>query len=116
MSRMISHIFKNFMSKPATRLYPTTTREPFERTRGRIFIEMESCVYCGMCERKCPADAISVDRANSTWELNAFRCIVCGECVSCCPKKCISMSNERRSSSQTKKVLSFKKEANKNAI
>ena len=53
--------------------------------------------------RKCPADAIKVDRATSTWELEPFRCIVCGECVVSCPKKTISMTNERRSAVTQKK-------------
>lgn len=111
MANMLKHVLKNFISRPATRLYPASERVPFERTRGRIHFENENCLYCGMCQRRCPADAIKVDRANSTWELNAFRCIVCGECVNACPKKCITMSNLRRHSSETKKMISIKKEA-----
>lgn len=108
---MISLIIKNLLNKPATRLYPVIKREPFERTRGRIYFDNTNCIYCGMCERRCPADAIHVDRQNTTWELNAFRCIVCGECVNSCPKKCIGMTNERRSSSTDKKIITIKKEA-----
>lgn len=111
MAGMINRVLKNLVSRPATRLYPVSKREPFERTRGRIHFEEENCVYCGMCQRKCPADAINVDRQNSTWELNAFRCIICGECVASCPKKCITMTNERRSSSSVKKTITMKREA-----
>jgi ech hydrogenase subunit F len=107
---MLSRIFKNFTNKPVTRLYPVYKREPFERTRGRIFFEEENCIYCGICQRKCPADAIKVDRAASTWELDAFRCIICGECVTSCPKKTIKMTNERRSCSPQKKYISIKKQ------
>ncbi|MCO5381010.1 MAG: 4Fe-4S binding protein [Methanosarcina barkeri] len=45
--------------------------------------------------KKCPPDAITVTKAEKTWELNVFRCIMCGECVSGCPKDCITISNER---------------------
>jgi ech hydrogenase subunit F len=100
---------KNFISSPATRMYPLKAREPFERSRGRIFCEQDNCIYCSLCQKKCPADAITVDRANSTWELNAFRCIICGECVNACPKKCIKMTNRRRHSSETKKIVKLKK-------
>lgn len=111
MANMIGNVFKNLISPPATRLYPVKPREPYERTRGRIYFNPENCVYCGLCQRKCPADAITVDRKNTTWQLNAFRCIVCGECVNGCPKKCITMNNQRRSSSDHKKVITLKKDA-----
>jgi ech hydrogenase subunit F len=97
MANMFSLIMKNLITKPPTRLYPTIRREPFERTRGRIYFENKDCIYCGICMRKCPADAIKVDRAKQTWELEPFRCIICGECVVSCPKKTIHMTNERRS-------------------
>lgn len=103
MANMFSIILKNLITKPPTRLYPAITREPFERTRGRIYFDNKECIYCGICMRKCPADAIKVDRATSTWELEPFRCIVCGECVIACPKKTISMTNERRSAVTKKK-------------
>ena len=108
MANMFSIITKNFIRKPATRMYPDVVREPFERTRGRLFNKIEDCTYCTMCQRVCPADAIKVDRLNSTWELNAFRCITCNECVNKCPRKCLSMTTERRSSG-TKKTIHLKK-------
>lgn len=111
MANMIGNILRNLLNRPATRLYPVKLREPYERTRGRIYFDPENCVYCGLCQRKCPADAITVDRQNSTWQLNAFRCIVCGECVNGCPKKCISMKNQRRHSSEHKKIITLKKDA-----
>jgi ech hydrogenase subunit F len=110
MKRMFSRILKNFMSKPVTRLYPQKEREAFERTRGRIFFDEKDCIYCSICQRKCPADAILVDKPNKTWELNPLRCIICNECVLSCPKKCIKMTNERRHCSETKKIISIKRQ------
>lgn len=109
MSGMFNRVMKNFFSKPATRLYPANDRKPFERTRGRIYFDGTNCLYCSLCQRKCPADAIEVDRANSTWKLNAFRCIICGECANSCPKKCISLSNKRRNASNVKEQVAVKK-------
>lgn len=97
MANMLQLILKNISQKPRTRLYPLVKREPFERSRGQIEMKDENCIYCNICARKCPADAITVDRANTTWTLNAYRCIICNECVSSCPKKCITMKSERRS-------------------
>lgn len=51
----------------------------------------ELCVYCTLCDKKCPVQAITVDRPNKTWELNKQNCIGCGLCEKNCPKKCITM-------------------------
>lgn len=109
MSSMLKLIQYNFFHKPPTRLYPKEIRKPFERTRGKIVFNNENCIYCGLCARKCPADAIIVNRATKTWQLNAFRCIVCSECVSSCPKKSITLSNERRSADTQKPIIKFTK-------
>lgn len=115
MANMLKIVAKNFFSKPATRLFPQNEREPFERSRGRIIFYEENCILCSICARKCPADAITVDRTSGKWELNAFRCIICGECVNSCPKKCIKMSNERRHSTNIKKIITLHKDVAKPA-
>ena len=74
-----------------------------------MIFSSENCVYCGLCARKCPADAITVDRAEKTIELNAFRCIVCSECVSSCPKKAITLSNERLTPGKEKLIVKVTK-------
>ena len=108
---MFKVITKNFFSKPVTRLYPLNTeRKPFERSRGRIIFNPENCMLCSLCARRCPADAITVDRKTGKWELNVFRCIICGECVKSCPKKCITMSSQRRHSASKLQLETFHKE------
>jgi len=103
---MLGSIFKNLTTKPATRNYPFSTREMSKTTRGCISgIDSDACIYCGICQRKCPSDAIKVDKANRTWELETFRCIVCGECVTACPKKCIYMDNKHATSSTKKDII-----------
>lgn len=82
---------KNLFSKPATINYPAEPREYFERTRGHIEIDIEQCIFCGMCMRNCPPRAITVDRASGKWSLNRFDCIQCGYCTDVCPKKCLSI-------------------------
>ena len=83
--------FKNLFSKPATRPYPQQPREYPERTRGHIENDMDVCILCGLCSKKCPTGAITVDRAGKTWSISGFSCIQCGYCVESCPKKCLSM-------------------------
>lgn len=110
MVNMLKIIMKNFFHKPVTRLYPDYERPAFERSRGRIVFDSESCILCSICARKCPADAITVNRPSGEWKLDAFRCIICGECVSSCPKRCIVMSNERRHSADIREIITYHKE------
>lgn len=51
----------------------------------------ETCVYCTLCAKKCPQEAITVDRAEKTWKLDESKCVECGTCVTACPKKAITM-------------------------
>ena len=82
--------------KAPTRRYPHEKREPFPRTRGQIdLIDVHECIFCGMCQRQCPADAIVVDKKASKWAYAPYKCIACDSCVRCCPKKDIKMVAER---------------------
>jgi ech hydrogenase subunit F len=83
----------NLFKKPATLMYPFKKRVPFEATRGHISIDFPKCIHCTICAKKCPADAINVDRANKVWEIEHLRCVACGACVEVCPKKCLTMEN-----------------------
>ena len=47
------------------------------------------CVYCTLCAKKCPAGALTVDRAAKTWVLDEDICVGCGTCAEACPKKAI---------------------------
>ena len=66
-------------------------REPFAGERGKLVIEESSCIFCGMCAKKCPANALTVTRQPKEWKFERFRCIICGACVEACPKKCLKM-------------------------
>lgn len=61
------------------------------RDDGLPVSDPSKCVYCTLCAKKCPAGAITVDRAAKTWTLDEERCIGCGTCHEVCPKKCIIM-------------------------
>ena len=92
---MLNLVITNISRKPATRLYPFEIRAPFNEFKGRIVFDPQNCILCGICQKKCPPDAITVTKADKVWEINLFRCIMCTECVSGCPKDCLSISNER---------------------
>jgi NADH-quinone oxidoreductase subunit I len=75
--------------------------------RGRPVLVMredgtEKCVACGLCEKICPASAISIiagergdgDRYPVSYTLDGSRCVYCGYCEEVCPKEAIVMSSE----------------------
>lgn len=82
---------KNLFSKPATEEYPFKAREYPERSRGHIEIDMDKCILCSMCQRKCPSAAITVDRAAKAWSIERMACVQCANCVNSCPKSCLSI-------------------------
>lgn len=78
---------KSLFTKAPTRKYPYEVREPFERTRGGITMgDIKGCIMCGICEKKCPANAIKVTKATETWTHWPYKCIACDACVRACPK------------------------------
>ena len=60
-----------------------------EKVKGKLTCG-DSCVFCGMCVRVCPAGALTVDRATKTWKVDESKCVQCGLCIGKCPKKCLS--------------------------
>lgn len=101
-------VLKNLFSKPATRNYPAEKCHLYENERGHIKIDIDKCIFCGMCSRKCPAEAIKVDRGERTWSIDRFRCVVCSSCVESCPKKCLSMEPEYTPPTNVKSIETFK--------
>jgi ech hydrogenase subunit F len=88
-------VMKSLFSKPATAMYPIKKREFFENTRGSIeMAQLENCIFCGICSKKCPTQAIAVDRGDKRWEIDRTRCIVCNYCVEVCPKKCLGTKGQ----------------------
>ncbi len=87
-------VLKSLFKKPATLMYPVVPREWQERTRGHISICEEDCIVCGICAKKCPANAIEVDRNKRTWTIQRMQCIQCNCCVEVCPKSCLNMEQK----------------------
>ncbi|MFA5878822.1 MAG: 4Fe-4S dicluster domain-containing protein [Candidatus Margulisiibacteriota bacterium] len=84
-------VLKSLFSKPATLMYPFVKRVFFENTRGQVAIQIENCIFCSICVKKCPTNAITVDRENKVWSIDRFKCITCAACVENCPKKCLRL-------------------------
>lgn len=86
-------IFKRLIKGPSTIRYPKEPAKRYEGSRGQVCIVIEDCIYCGLCSRHCPSDAISVSKPERTWTIDRFRCISCNSCVETCPKNCLHLNN-----------------------
>ena len=62
---------------------PPTTRYPFRPRQA---------TYCTACAKKCPTDAILVNRVKKTWAIDRLRCISCGYCIEFCTKGWLKLS------------------------
>lgn len=95
---MLGNILKNVFSRPATRMYPMEKRETYKDVRGQIGIDVDNCIFCGICSKKCPSNAINVNKNEKSWEIDPYKCIICNVCKEVCPKKCILSDKEYRPS------------------
>ena len=59
---MVARSLRNLVSRPATRRYPTVVRPPFPGARGTLEFDLDSCVLCGLCVRRCPTVALTCNR------------------------------------------------------
>ncbi|MDR3137035.1 MAG: 4Fe-4S dicluster domain-containing protein [Coriobacteriales bacterium] len=92
--RLTKMSLRNLGRKPATRPYPQQPARYTPRTKGHIVNNIELCILCSICQKRCPATALTVNKAQGTWTINPFSCVQCGTCVRVCPKKSLRMQPE----------------------
>jgi ech hydrogenase subunit F len=90
---MTKTVMKNLFQGPATLMYPKKQRTFAPRARGRVEININECIFCGMCSRRCPTYALAVTKASKEWRIDRLLCCACNLCVEICPVKCLSMDN-----------------------
>lgn len=109
--KMKKLVMGSLFRKPATLMYPVIPREYGENTKGHIDVDMDACILCGICAKKCPTHAISVDREGKTWSIARMQCIQCRCCTGYCPKNCLTMANTYTAPNVVKTVDVFEKPA-----
>jgi len=109
--RMTKTVLMSLFKRPATVKYPFAPRTYYANTRGKVLIEVNNCIFCGICQRKCPTAAITVAKADKRWVINRLRCISCGACVDACPKKCLKLDTQYTPVQTAKSEESFTQNA-----
>ncbi|MBP1732290.1 MAG: ech hydrogenase subunit [Deltaproteobacteria bacterium] len=88
---MTKTVIKNLLRGPATLMYPKKKRTFVPITRGRVDNDINTCIYCGLCSRRCPTYAIIVTKDSKEWQIDRLKCCTCNLCVEICPVKSLSM-------------------------
>ncbi len=68
-------------------------KERSKKLKVKPKIDMNLCDLCGMCEKVCPVDAISISKGRIDIDENL--CIYCYACVKICTQKAITIDDER---------------------
>ncbi|MHC1702009.1 MAG: 4Fe-4S dicluster domain-containing protein [Humidesulfovibrio sp.] len=112
--KMLPTVIANLFAKPATRNYPFFVRENFEHARGELINDIDRCIFCGTCARKCPSQCLAVtkdkagDKTEGSWTLEFFACVGCGVCVDVCPVNCLSQKTSHRPVATQRAVITLR--------
>ena len=100
---------REFFSPVVTEQYPYQVPTMTPRFRGHIELigneetGQPNCVVCGMCQRACPSECISLDgkkaeggkgKVLTRYILDFTKCSLCGSCVESCNFNAIRFSRE----------------------
>lgn len=100
---------REFFSPVVTEQYPYEAPTMTARFRGHIELigneetGQPNCVVCGMCQRACPSECISLDgkkaesgkgKVLTRYMLDFTKCSLCGSCVESCNFNALRFSKE----------------------
>lgn len=99
--------------KPVTLHYPHVRKQLPERSRNRLYVNMDDCIGCDQCARACPVNCITIETAKAVgadtpgvtsdgrkkalwvtrFDIDIAKCCYCGLCTFPCPTECIKMTD-----------------------
>ncbi len=105
--------FMHMFTPAVTIQYPDVRRAIPERTRNRLYVNMDDCIGCLQCDMACPVNCITIETVKSlptddlgttstgqkkklwvtTFDIDIGKCCYCGLCVYPCPTECIKMTD-----------------------
>ncbi len=91
-------LFRNVLDGPSTDPFPLGETFTPERFRGKVVVDKELCIGCGICVHTCTAGAIKIEKRadQSGYDFVVWHnsCCLCANCRHYCPTKAITLSND----------------------
>ena len=104
---------KHLFTPSVTIQYPDVKVPLPERTRNRLYVNMDDCIGCDQCSRACPVNCIEIETVKSLptedlgktsngkkkalwvtkFNIDIAKCCYCSLCVYPCPTECIYMTD-----------------------
>ncbi len=100
---MIESLLKSIKSageKRTTVEYPEHRESLPDSYRGKLRLDMNTCISCSACERICPnktitmVDVVTEKGKKKMPQIGLERCLFCGLCEEVCPPKCLTLSKD----------------------
>lgn len=85
---------KHLFEWDITEQYPEERPNLYPRFRGRLILNPEKCIVCGMCVKTCPNNVLSFTQARlkegkkkvlTSYTIDHQYCMFCNLCVEACP-------------------------------
>lgn len=119
----LRHLFQ----PSVTICYPDVKEELPEGIRSKLFVNIDDCIGCKLCERACPVNCIEIETVQATgdvdlgktstgnpkrfwitqFDIDMSKCMYCDLCVPPCPTDCIYMVPEYEYSEYDRDELLF---------
>ena len=98
MAGFLKILFRNLLQGPSTDPFPLGETFTPERLRGRVKIDPNLCMGCGVCRHVCAAGAINIRQKpdNSGYTITVWQnsCCLCASCRQYCPTGAMSITND----------------------
>ena len=98
MTGFLKVLFNNVLKGPSTDPFPMGKTFTPERFRGKVKIDPNLCMGCGICKHVCAAGAISIkqraDQSGCDIVVWHNSCCLCANCQIYCPVKALTLSTD----------------------